>query len=56
MPKRVNSGKGVLKWRIMDLKDLDPITSNKAITSRLGKIGRVDALAHSAPVLAQKNT
>lgn len=45
MPKRINSGKGVLKWRIMDLTELDQIRSNKAITSRLGKIIWVDELA-----------
>jgi hypothetical protein len=44
MPKRINSRKGVLKWRIMDLTKLDQIRSNKAITSGLGKIIWVAAL------------
>jgi hypothetical protein len=44
MPKREDSLKDVLKWRIMDLKELGQIRSNKAITSRLGKIIRVGAL------------
>jgi hypothetical protein len=44
MPKQINSRKSVLKWRIMDLAELDQIRSNKAITSRLGKIIWVDSL------------
>lgn len=51
MPKRINSGKGVLKWRIMDLTKLDQIRSNKAITSRLGKIIWVAALEQKLQIL-----
>jgi len=43
MPKQVNGWKGVLKWDIKDFKTINQITTNKAISSRFGKIIHVHA-------------
>ena len=55
MPKRVNAGKSVLKWRIEDFEKRNSIRSNKAITSRLGKIIWVEEVGWSEPISAGKN-